>query len=91
MEIMYGLRVEDENDQYVQINEKGVRAFSEVITPGRWLVEILPILVYLPAWFPGANFKRKAAQWKEDVAAMRNVPWFASVYAMVSRPEFFRQ
>ena len=34
---------------------------SDVIMPGRYLVEALPALRYLPAWFPGASFKRKAA------------------------------
>ncbi|KAI6039238.1 hypothetical protein EDC04DRAFT_1769890 [Pisolithus marmoratus] len=30
---------------------------------------------YLPAWFPGAGFKRKAAQCREMVTEMSEVPF----------------
>ena len=38
--------------------------------PGKYLVEALPALQYLPQWFPGAAFKREAAVasiWKQGV------------------------
>ena len=39
------------------------------------LVDFFPILQYLPKWFPGAGFKRKAALWKADVMGMVDIPW----------------
>ena len=32
---------------------------------------------YVPAWFPGAKFKRQAREWKKAVDAMANVPYDA--------------
>ncbi|RXW19280.1 hypothetical protein EST38_g6577 [Candolleomyces aberdarensis] len=34
-------------------------AFSEAALPGRYLVNNLPFLKYVPAWFPGAGWKKK--------------------------------
>ncbi len=38
------------------LNEIGV----EFMVPGKFLVEAIPALQYLPTWFPGADFKRQA-------------------------------
>ena len=83
MDVVYGLRVADKNDKYIAIAERGARVFSEVAAPGRWLAEIFPALAYVPAWFPGAQFKRNANRWKKDMAALRNVAWLAAVHLMV--------
>lgn len=36
--------------------------FAEVCQPGRYMVDLLPALRYIPDWFPGAGFKRYARQ-----------------------------
>ncbi|KAH9941591.1 O-methylsterigmatocystin oxidoreductase [Epithele typhae] len=72
MEVVYGIRVENEDNEYVSIVEKGGRIFGEVVAPGRFLVELLPALAYLPAWMPGAGFKRNAAKWNKDIKALRD-------------------
>jgi hypothetical protein len=54
-----------------------MKRYSDAATPGRWLVDIIPIrksmrdeysiqltaipVSYVPSWFPGASFKRIAA------------------------------
>ena len=83
MDVVYGMQVVDENDKYVSIAERIAVAFSEVVAPGRFLVELFPALAYVPTWLPGAQFKRDAAKWALDVAALREVPWGAAVDAMV--------
>ncbi|KAG7442660.1 cytochrome P450 [Guyanagaster necrorhizus] len=40
---------------------------------GSFLVDSFPVLQYLPSWFPGADFKRKAADWNLSVKAMPHV------------------
>ena len=30
---------------------------------------------YIPSWFPGAEFKRKAIEWREDSVAMLEEPF----------------
>lgn len=46
----------------------------------------LPTLVkHVPSWFPGATFKRQAAEWRKATTAMVEVPFKAVRSAMVSR------
>lgn len=33
---------------------------------GAYLVDLLPFLRFIPTWFPGADFKRKAIAWAEE-------------------------
>jgi len=42
--------------------------------PGAFLVDVLPILKYVPSWMPGAGSKRKAREWKKSVQASADVP-----------------
>ena len=50
---------------------------------GAFLVDIIPILKYLPEWFPGAKFHRKAAMMKKHAARMRNLTFAATEKLMV--------
>jgi cytochrome P450 len=38
--------------------------FSEASIPGKWLVDSLPFLQYLPTWLPGMTFKRLGLLWR---------------------------
>ncbi|KAM5533378.1 hypothetical protein V8D89_012928 [Ganoderma adspersum] len=78
MRIVYGLEVAEKNDEYISLVERGVDVFIRITVPGRYLVEALPLLRNLPSWFPGAKFRRDAAEWKESVEAMRDVPFRAA-------------
>ncbi|KAI0350830.1 cytochrome P450 [Trametes cingulata] len=75
MRIVYGIEVDDQNDRYVSVAEKGADIYIKITVPGRYLVETFPILRHLPSWFPGAGFKREAEAWKPDVLALRNAPF----------------
>lgn len=35
----------------------------------------LPAVRHLPSWFPGARFKRQAAEWRKDVLGLIHDPW----------------
>ena len=83
MDVIYGRDVADRDDPYVAIAEQGSSVFSHIVAPGKYLVELLPALARVPAWFPGAQFKRDAAEWKKDIDALRNVPYDAAVDAIV--------
>lgn len=64
MDISYGIKIAETNDPYVANVEEVFKGFAEAAIPGRFLVEVLPILKYVPSWMPGAEFKRKAAYWR---------------------------
>ena len=67
IEVVYGMRVSDESNMYLAASRKEVEIFSEVVTPGRYVVELFPALARLPSWFPGAQFKKDAEKWRPNV------------------------
>lgn len=84
MSAVYGIEVKDQNDKFIAIAEKGGEIFSDVMVPGRYLVELFPLLARIPAWFPGAIFKRKAARWERDIHDVRTAAYNAASEAIVS-------
>ncbi|KAF9016760.1 cytochrome P450 [Hymenopellis radicata] len=76
--IAYGLDVLPKNDPYIQVAEAGLQSLAQAAAPGAFLVDALPILKYVPEWFPGAGFKRKAKVWRGYAMTMRNMPWAAA-------------
>ncbi|KAJ6561796.1 cytochrome P450 [Mycena capillaripes] len=62
LRIAYGYIVKDGKDYYVDLAEELAKMTGEAIQPGRWLVDSFPILRHVPSWFPGAGFKRWAAE-----------------------------
>ena len=47
--------------------ERAMEVGEGVLTPGRYAVEALPFLRYIPSWLPGGRFKQYAAQVKTEV------------------------
>lgn len=45
---------------------------------------------HVPAWFPGAEFQRKALEWKKSTTAMVEVPFKAVKNAVVSLAQCLR-
>ena len=82
----YSVNVRPYNDPYIAIAEEGIAAGAELVVPGAFLVDIFPILKYVPAWFPGANFQRKAAVMRTQSEKMRNATFAATKELMVFTP-----
>ncbi|KAI0367633.1 O-methylsterigmatocystin oxidoreductase [Pilatotrama ljubarskyi] len=87
MDAVYGLKVAEQDDPFVSLAEKVATTFSTIVVPGRYLVELIPWLRYLPAWLPGARFKRDALRWRSDVAAARDVSYTASLELIMKEAE----
>lgn len=49
----YGSAPESENDPCIVISEKVAKAVLNAVAPGRYLVNMVPVLKYIPAWLPG--------------------------------------
>ncbi|KAF8880683.1 cytochrome P450 [Infundibulicybe gibba] len=77
MDIAYGIKTEDTNDPYTTIAEEVFAGVAEAGVAGSFLVDLIPMLKYVPAWVPGAGFKRKAAYWRAVVHKMADKPWEA--------------
>ena len=85
MKIVYGMGIADnyEDDRYVSVAERALYAMALAARPGAFMVDMLPFLKHVPAWFPGAGFQRKAAEWKRITYEMRDAPFEAVISAIV--------
>ncbi|CAL1703236.1 unnamed protein product [Somion occarium] len=75
MNVTYGMHIEDEHNEHLVEAEKWQHGFNQAIQPGRFWVDYLPILKYIPAWMPRANFKRLALQWRQNMYHARDRPF----------------
>jgi hypothetical protein len=74
----YSINVRPYNDPYIKIAEEVMEATAELMIPGAFLVDIIPILKYVPEWFPGAEFQSKAAVMRKRVTTIRNTMFAAT-------------
>ncbi|KAJ7792939.1 cytochrome P450 [Mycena olivaceomarginata] len=73
LETSFGLQVQPSGqpDPFIAAATQAVEALTETGLFGTYLVDFLPILKYVPAWFPFATYKRQANKWhiSSDIAA----------------------
>ena len=75
MKIGYGIAVRETNDPYISVAEEVLDGLSRAGVPGAFWVDLVPILKYVPSWFPGASFQKKAARWREVNHIMAEKPF----------------
>ncbi|KDR71393.1 hypothetical protein GALMADRAFT_102730 [Galerina marginata CBS 339.88] len=91
LSLAYGLTIKNSNDPFVHLAEEAIASLAEAGTPGAFLVDIFPILKYIPEFFPGASFKKKARAWRKVQEEMREAPYQETVRNMASgfaKPSF---
>ncbi|TDL20083.1 cytochrome P450 [Rickenella mellea] len=75
LKISYGYTIDPNgNDPLVDLADDALSQLSLAATPGAWLVDLLPILRYIPDWMPGAWFKRTAKKWHKTLKDMTDKP-----------------
>ncbi|KAF9260434.1 cytochrome P450 [Marasmius fiardii PR-910] len=87
LEIVYGYHIKDNNDPYVKMADEALVGVTQAGIPGSFLVDFIPLLKYVPAWFPGADFKVKADIWKRAGHRLRDVPWMLLKQSVVKNME----
>ncbi|KAF7329014.1 putative monooxygenase [Mycena venus] len=65
--LTYGHYVCTDDDPFLTLGKNAMDIFSRAAEPGVWLVDSMPMLKYLPTWFPGAGFLATAKWWREIV------------------------
>ncbi|KAJ2919994.1 hypothetical protein MD484_g422, partial [Candolleomyces efflorescens] len=75
MSVAYGIEIQQENDPYIQLAEDANHGVIVAAIPGRFLVDSIPVLKHVPAWFPGASFMQKAREWYKLTRMMVEVPY----------------
>ncbi|KAH9478040.1 Cytochrome P450 monooxygenase 98 [Psilocybe cubensis] len=82
--LAYGLDIQEKNDPYLRVSEAAVKSIGEVAIPGAFLVDMIPALKYVPEFFPGAGFKKKARIWRKVQENMREIPFAATLKNIAS-------
>ena len=83
MRVVYGIEVKSKEDEYLSLAEQGNDIFQKAFVPGKYLVETFPFLKHVPAWLPGAGFRRDAVAWREVYHQTRFKPFQATLDRMV--------
>ncbi|KXN84165.1 O-methylsterigmatocystin oxidoreductase [Leucoagaricus sp. SymC.cos] len=82
--VTYGLPVQRRDDPVVRYTEKALLDGNNVAAPGKYLVNIIPQLKYVPEWMPGAHFKKVAREVREELDELMNRPYKESLNSIVS-------
>ena len=61
MKIGYGISVQESDDPCISIAEEALNGTAQAGISGAFWVDFLPILKYVPSWYLGAGFQKKAA------------------------------
>ncbi|KAG1851300.1 cytochrome P450 [Suillus subalutaceus] len=73
LRISHGYEVKENDDPFVDLADRTVSQVSHGQL-GNFMVDILPFLAKVPAWFPGAGFKRIAREWSGTLKEMVSTP-----------------
>jgi hypothetical protein len=80
----YGIEIKETNDPIIDLAEEALKSISKAAAVGAFLVDLIPILKYVPEFVPGAGFQKQARIWRKIQEDFRERPFAASIEAMVS-------
>ncbi|KAH8073380.1 cytochrome P450 [Cristinia sonorae] len=75
LKIAYGYETKAGHDEFVELVDETMLQFSVLNEHHRYLVNFLPWMKYLPAWFPGGGFKRTAEIYRNSLTEMIDTPF----------------
>ncbi|KAJ7693224.1 cytochrome P450 [Mycena rosella] len=75
MDVTYGINVNSPGDPYIGLAKEAMHGLSIASVPRLFLVDSIPWLKYIPSWFPGAGFQRKAKQWRKVMRELLEAPF----------------
>ncbi|KAF9000900.1 cytochrome P450 [Cyathus striatus] len=73
MKVAFGYTV-TEDDAFIKVAHENGKISSFALQPGRWLVDYIPTLRFIPAWFPGATWKRQGHEWRSRLRYLSDIP-----------------
>ncbi|KAJ7102950.1 cytochrome P450 [Mycena crocata] len=83
LKITYGYQAEDKHDPLVKLVDDAMDQFSELTATNAFAVDTLPLRMiwdprlvrFVPQWFPGAGWKKKAAHYHQTLQNMLDTPY----------------
>ncbi|TFK41062.1 cytochrome P450 [Crucibulum laeve] len=88
LNLSYGHQIAQDGDDYVQLADKAIAGLAQAGIFGTYLVDYLPFLKYVPAWFPFASFKREAFAWRKLTRELVDRPFDMIKQKLVEGTEF---
>ncbi|KAF6756890.1 cytochrome P450 [Ephemerocybe angulata] len=77
--LAYGIPTRGRDDPLIQFVDSVARMLTRLLTPGGNVVDLFPLLKYLPSWLPGAGFKRYAESVRYMPDKYRSEPYDQAV------------
>ncbi|KZT69366.1 cytochrome P450 [Daedalea quercina L-15889] len=82
LEIAYGRTITARDDSFVQHAGQAFAQLTEAGAPSASFVDLIPILRYMPTWFPATSWKRKALEVRGLIQDVMNVPYEGTKQAL---------
>ena len=81
--LTYGLPVQRQNDPVVRFAEETFALSTGTVAPGKYYVNVFPILRHIPEWMPGSGFKQEAKEIKKMLDRVTEEPYQKTLEMMV--------
>ncbi|KAF5346713.1 hypothetical protein D9756_010425 [Leucocoprinus leucothites] len=91
LSLAYGLRIRRYDDPWIKLAEMTLHTTTQAAVVGRYLVDIIPALKYMPEWMPGAGFLKTAKEGRRIVNSFFDDLYAAAVQEIadgVAQPSF---
>ncbi|KAG1773897.1 cytochrome P450 [Suillus occidentalis] len=75
LRISHGYEVKENDDPFIELADRVLYQWSRATAPGAFMADIIPFLVKIPEWFPGAGFKRLAREWHDTLEELVSAPY----------------
>ncbi|KIJ29915.1 hypothetical protein M422DRAFT_268581 [Sphaerobolus stellatus SS14] len=75
LRLTYGYKVTINNDPLVRLVGEAMDYFSETIASNTFAVDVFPFLRFVPEWFSGAAWKKKAKPYRQSLMDMVEKPY----------------
>ena len=83
LSLAYGIQIKPIDDPFIDLAESAMNSATTAASVGAFLVDVIPILKFVPEFVPGAGFQKKARMWRKIQEDFRERPYLASIKAMV--------
>ena len=71
----YGIPILPENDPNLKAAQDALDVVLESVIPGKYLVDTITPMKYLPEWLPGTSFLQDAKHGREVMTRFLEVPF----------------
>ena len=77
LDVVYGISIQSLDDQYIKSALNALQVLNDSKIPGKFWIEFMPILQYMPSWVPGTTAVKFGERWRPVVDDMVNKPFDA--------------